>query len=83
MVAKTVEAAFDPADESLVWVFLQPERPQHLIDGLHRTTQLPACRGENESVLTLRLAGTAGAAAGNPGVLPLPAASWPDWRPLR
>jgi len=35
MVAEKVEAAFNPADEGLVGVLLQIERPQHLVDGFH------------------------------------------------
>ena len=51
MVAEKVETAFYTADEILVWVLLQAQRPEHLVDYLHRAAQLPAGRRENEDVI--------------------------------
>ena len=51
VVAEKVETAFYTADESLVWVLLQAQRPEHLVDYLHRAAQLPAGRRENEDVI--------------------------------
>jgi tetratricopeptide (TPR) repeat protein len=51
MIAKKVEAAFNPTDECLCGVLLKTEHPQHLVDDLHRTAKLPACRREDENVV--------------------------------
>jgi hypothetical protein len=51
MIAEEAEATFDPADESLVWVFLQTERPNIWLTHLHCAAQLPAGRGEDEDVV--------------------------------
>jgi len=51
MVAKEVETSFYPADERLVRVLLQSQRPQYLVDRLHRPAQLPARWRKNKKAI--------------------------------
>ncbi|MEX2034160.1 MAG: hypothetical protein WEA28_03090 [Xanthobacteraceae bacterium] len=56
MVAKKIEAALDPADESFVGVLLQIERAQALVDDLHSAAQLPAALSKMQLAIVAVLA---------------------------